>query len=148
MTPAYLVRWLCDKMGEDPDHFGIEWHEHLMGGFMAMVNGVTLHIVGSEISIIRLFLGKGLKSYTITEPPPHRSRSPAGRFVSWVRKSLGFQVMKGPETREAKEEEELRLGLEKLLSLVLTQVVGRNWEEYNRQVGQELFLDITGFTRR
>lgn len=147
MRPDYVVEQICNKTQKKE----IKWYEHPGEGFfVAKVNDITLHLIGSKLAPIMLvFSDKELiKQCVIQGPHPHLSKSPIGRFLSFLRKSIGLPELKGPKTAEEITSENLRVNLEELLSLISKQCKEYYTDEYYIRTREEIFSQVLQGNRK
>ena len=75
----------------------------------------------------------------------HISEAPWGRFRKWMAETLRLPEPEGPETPEAKADEEVRKNLEVILEAAQAQLQERvesagGYEEYCRKIKHKLYV--------
>ena len=123
-----------------------EWRENPDGGFVTELNGVPIYIDGGDFLPITLKLLDGFVwRDVIYQPRMHISETPWGRFMKWAATILNLPEQNGPETPEAKADEEVRKNLEAILESAQTQFQERvknagGYEDYCRKAKHELYV--------
>lgn len=135
LTPDVIVDRLLQRMGSDPERYGIQWMNDTEG-YKAKVDGIsftlqypvpTLSPLAVGVSKIYLTIEQDGKTLVIEEPAYHFSRTPLGKFLRFVTglsrtftASLGANPFpkelypRGPRTLKEIEDEKVRIGLNKL----------------------------------
>ena len=144
LTADYAVEYLCQKMGRDEKNYGIKWMDY-DAGYAAMVKDVLLYLRAAHSptgSFIVLTLVKDGKVTHIEEPKIHFSQAPIGKMITAIATLLGRPPLKAPTTPRQRENERLRVNLNRLFLRAAQQT------DLYPQTGNKELKELLGRSRK